>query len=93
MRDQFVVSFQDLRFVTLFCHHCKTRVTLDLNAEFEPHISGRARFISPRECPRCNNSFDSAVPGAVDAMQKIYKALAPLKDAVTFTGSETSAES
>jgi hypothetical protein len=82
MHDDVIVSVSDLRFVTLACRHCNTRVTLDLEAEFEPP---RAPFRSPRECPRCGNPFDSAVPGAAELMQRVYKAVAGLGGDVTFT--------
>lgn len=82
MHDRTIVSIRDLRFAALHCRHCNTRVTLDLDAEFEPG-TGRTQFAVPRECPRCNNPFDSAVPVAVDRLQKAYKALAGL-DAVSF---------
>lgn len=84
MYNHVVVSIQDLRFLTLSCSHCNTRVTLDLAKEFEPG-SGHTPFLSPTECPRCGNRYDSAIPGSVNAMQKIYKTLAGLGDAVSFS--------
>jgi phage FluMu protein Com len=91
VHSQFVVSVGDIRFATLLCRHCNTRVTLDLDAEFKPG-SKHVPFESPRECPRCHTLFDSVIPGAVNALQKIYKALAGLEDAVTFTGGEADAD-
>ena len=85
MHDQFVVSIEDLRFVTMLCRHCNTRVTLDFSAEFDPGGNRKLAFAPPSECPRCSNRFDSAIPAAVDSMQKAYKALVGLGDAVTFT--------
>jgi hypothetical protein len=84
MHDQIIVSIQDLRFVALLCRHCNTRVTLDLDAEFDPR-GKRERFASLVECPRCHNPYDSAIPEAVNRMQMVYKALAGLGNAVTFT--------
>jgi hypothetical protein len=91
VRNQLLVSVEDLRFATLRCRHCNTRVALDLDAEFEPR-AGRAAFQCPTECPRCGNPFDSAIPAAVNSMQRVYKALAKLGDAVTFTGEPHSAD-
>jgi hypothetical protein len=82
MHDQIVVSVQDLRLVTISCSHCNTKVTLDLEMDFEPP---RAPFHVPTECPRCGSRFDSAVPRAVEGMYKVYKALAQLGAAVTFS--------
>jgi len=86
VNDQVVVSIKDLRFAALLCARCNTRVTVDLDAEFEPE-SRRSPFVAPRECPRCNTSFDSAVPEALDRLQKIFKSLVKLGDAVSFTTS------
>ena len=87
MHKQIVVSMKDLRFATLLCSHCNTRVTLDFDAEFEPGTR-HAPFNAPVECPRCANHFDSALPGAVNTMQKAYRAVAKLNDALTFTGDQ-----
>ena len=77
---------KDLRYLTILCAHCNTRVTLDLEMEFDPK-SGHKPFTSPAECPRCGSRFDSAVPDAVNAMQRVYRSLAGLGDSVSFTGS------
>lgn len=52
--------------------------------EFAPP---RSPFNVPGDCPRCGTRFDSAIPKAIEGMQKVYKALVPvpLKDTVTFT--------
>ena len=83
MREQTIVSIQDLRFATLYCRDCNTRVTLDLDAEFKPE-SDRPPFEAPKECPRCANRFDSAVPEAINNIRKGWKALSRLDNAVTF---------
>lgn len=84
MHEQTVVSIKDLRFATLACAHCHTRITLDLELEFE--VPGRPRFLVPRQCPRCSGPLDSAVPSAIEAVQKVYKALVDLRGALTFSG-------
>ena len=84
VNEQVVISVKDLRFATVVCRHCNTRVTLDLETELQ---SDRHKpFSVPKECPRCHSPFDSVLPGAVVELQQIYKALVGLKDAVTFTG-------
>jgi hypothetical protein len=82
VHERTIVSIRDLRFATLHCPHCNTRVTLDFDAEYAsgPH----APFTAPRECPRCANPFDSAIPPAVEAIRRAWKALAGLRDAVSF---------
>lgn len=87
MHDQVIVSIQDLRYATLFCRHCNTRVSLDLDAEFK---APRMPFRALRECPRCANPFDSAVPTAIEDIQRAYKALVSLGNAVTFTNEASS---
>ena len=89
MHKQIVVGIEDLRFAALLCGHCGTRVTIDLAVELQQPQS-RPQFATPRECPRCHTSFDSAVAPAIDAMQKVYKALAELH-AVSFTADESPA--
>ncbi len=84
MRERLTVSISDLRFAALHCAHCNTRVTLDFEAEFGQGGMRAPGFATPRECPRCANPYDSAVPGAVDALRRAYKALAELGDAVSF---------
>lgn len=86
MRKQFVVGLKDLRFATLLCARCNTRVTLDLDTEFD--VPTRIPFRTPTECPRCNTQFDSAVPRAIDAMQRVYKALTPVSKSVSFSGDD-----
>ena len=85
MNKQVLVSMKDLRYATLLCRHCNTRVTLDFASEFQPG-SGATPFKAPTECPRCGSAYDSAVPGSVNGMQKIYRAVAGLGDALSFHG-------
>ncbi len=92
MRTQFVVSVQDLRFAMILCRHCNTKVTLDLSFESRPE-TGRAFDFAPRQCPRCSIRFDSAIPAAVNELQKVWKALSPLEDAVSFTSERDASES
>ena len=83
MNEQIVVWMKDLRFASLRCLNCNTQVTLDFEMEFA--VNDCDSFKAPHECPRCHRLFDGAIPGAVEAMQKIYKALAPLGDALGFS--------
>lgn len=85
MRNRTLISVSDLRLATIRCPQCNTQVTIDLDIEL--YSPGRATFRVPRECPRCHAPFDSAIPAALEAMQKVYKALSPLTpvDAVSFT--------
>jgi len=83
MHKQTVVSIQDLRFVTILCRRCNTKVTLDLDTEFAKPRSGR--FMVPRECPRCQDPFDSVLPPSIEDLQRVYKSLAVVPGAVTFT--------
>lgn len=90
MHKQTVVSIQDLRFVTILCRHCNTKVTMDLKVEFpQPRTS---RFIVPRECPRCQDSFDSVLPPSIEALQRVYSSLAAVPGGVTFTSESEDVE-
>jgi hypothetical protein len=90
VHEQTVLSVKDLRFVTLLCKHCNTRLTIDLEAEFEPP---RSRFPIASDCPRCGYAFDSVVPAAVQMLQKSYQALVSLGDTVTFAAAAPNSRS
>jgi hypothetical protein len=84
MHKQFIFSIKDLRFVTISCTNCKTRVTMDLQIECKS--PERAEFPPPSACPRCRNPFDSAVSPAIESLQGVYRSLAGLASTVSFTG-------
>lgn len=86
------VSVEDLRLLTILCVHCGTRVTLDLDSTFPPESPHRP-FTCPTDCPRCGNLYDSAIPGAVNGMQKVYKAFALRSSVVSFAAAPPSAPS
>lgn len=83
MNKQIIVSMKDLRYASILCPHCNTRVTLDFAKEFGGE-SDRDRFKSPHQCPRCHANYDSAIPTALDAMQRVYSNLREHEKAVNF---------
>ncbi len=89
MKKQMLISIRDLRFATLVCTQCETRVTLDFASQFQP-ASGPRPFEPPQKCPQCGQRYDSNVPDAIKTLHQVYRALAGV-DVVTFT-TERSAE-
>ena len=89
MQQQSVVSIADLRFFTVSCPVCHTRVTVDLgfvakSPEFP--LPAQGAFLE-KECPRCSRKFDGAISAVVQDLQNVYHlALVALGDTVTFTG-------
>jgi hypothetical protein len=63
--------------------HCaKTRVILDM-AEPSEYAKNKSVF-APGQCPGCKTQYDSAIQENVNLMQRIYGALLPVQDRVTF---------
>jgi hypothetical protein len=82
MHEETVVALSDLQFVCIECPHCKTRVILDMDRQFE-HSGGM--FFAPDTCPGCRKPFDSAVPGNLNTLQRAFLAVPKaLRSAITF---------
>jgi hypothetical protein len=82
MHEETVVSLNDLQFVCIECPDCRTRVILDMEQQFV--VAGRTVF-SPEVCPGCRKAFDSAIPGNLDTLQRVYSAIPrALRSAITF---------
>ena len=87
MREQFVISLSDLRFVCIECPHCHTKVTLDMERDF---VWGKVPVFCPSQCPACREAFDSSLHPAVDEFHKAYRAIpANLRGIISFLGEET----
>jgi DNA-directed RNA polymerase subunit RPC12/RpoP len=90
MHEQTVVSIKDLRFATLRCPHCRTRVTLDLALSLG--YQGRSASLAPDQCPRCGSALHSNVAPGLEHLQKAYALLAKLGNSVTFTANDEMSE-
>lgn len=82
MYKEQVVTFGDLRYVSVKCPNCKTVVTLDM--EEPPEFGVQHDFFCPKSCPGCRQMYDTAIPRSVDTLQRSYKALSEIADRVTF---------
>ena|SRR5579883_2210379 len=86
MRRALVISLADLRFVSVRCQHCRTRVVLDLQEPSE-HAT-RFGVLLPNECPGCRKSYDTALaPGLVD-LQNSYRNLLKIEKQIEFQSGE-----
>ena len=86
MTEQKIVSMKDLRFATIICSRCSTRVTLDLAVDFA--TNDRDRFKCPDQCPRCGMMYGNVIPESVNALQKVYQNLSKVGNAVSFSVGE-----
>jgi hypothetical protein len=83
MREQTTISIEDIRYVSIKCRHCNSRVTIDMGKAPDLNFS-RPQF-APSNCGICNEPFDSAVQ-RLNQFQRDYLALAEanLKERVCF---------
>jgi hypothetical protein len=84
MHKEMVFSLTDLRYVTVSCEHCKTRVILDLKEK--PQIYGERGIFLPKECPGCRKNYDSALKPGLESLQKAYDDLTPIEKRIAFRG-------
>jgi phage terminase large subunit GpA-like protein len=73
MRKQTVFSFSDLRHVSIECHHCSTRVILDLGKK--RGFAQKHDSFTPARCPSCEVAYDTSIRPNIDSLQKIYETL------------------
>lgn len=83
MHKEIVIS-QDLRYISIECSHCKTRVVMDMKDDHK--LSKEQGSFSPKECPACLAKYDSAIPNNVDYLRRTYVGMLPIADSITFRG-------
>ncbi len=74
MKNKAVVSFLELRYLSLECAACSTRLVLDVKAE------NRA---IPEYCPGCHREFGSA-KNAVGAFVRAFNSVEAASASITF---------
>jgi len=84
MQREIVVSLADLRYVSIECPNCHTKVTLDMKGKSE--LWEKQDFFTPKTCPGCTSAYDTAIPRSLDGFLKSYEALLPIADRITFRG-------
>lgn len=85
MHKEIVVSLTDLRYVSIECPHCRTKVILDMKERSE--LSKQHEFFTPKECPGCQKQYDTAIPTSLDGFLKSYESLSGIADRISFRGS------
>lgn len=88
MVREIAINFSDLRFVSIECKGCHTKVSLDM-ANYK-QTEERPRF-APRRCPTCNMAFDTSID-LLNGVQASYELLANLRSAVQFRIPATTTE-
>jgi len=82
MQKEFVLSLANLRFVSVSCQHCKTRVVLDLR---EPSEYAKSfGELLPNECPGCRKSYDSSLGPGLFGLQGAYNNLRKAEKQLSF---------
>jgi hypothetical protein len=86
MVKELIVSISDLRYISVDCSHCKTKVTVDLGYRPEPQQKGEIpeEILSLSQCPTCRTRFDSRVPENITNFRRIYQDLVTNKIEVNF---------
>ena len=86
MQQEWSVSFNDIRYLSIECPDCRTRVVLDMK-----EISELARrqddSFAPAECPGCLKKYDSAIRLNVNKLQALYEAMLPVGGQISFRSS------
>ena len=84
MHKEIVISLKDLRYISIECPLCKSRVIMDMK---ETHkIAKEQDSFSPRKCPACLVSYDTAIPSNINRLQETYVGLLPIADRISFRG-------
>jgi hypothetical protein len=76
MLKELIVSIADLRYASVTCAHCKTKVTVDLSYLPQPQPGKIPEEILPlSQCPTCRAMFDSRIPENIGNLRKTYQNL------------------
>lgn len=84
MYKEIVVSLADLRYLSIECPICHTKVTLDMKDKSE--LAKKYAFFTPIECPGCQTKYDTAIPQTIDSFQKSYASLLEIAERISFHG-------
>jgi hypothetical protein len=90
MHRELVVSLADLRYITIHCPLCKTKVILDM--EEPPAFTQKRDSFAPKRCAGCEGLYDSAIVPAVNSLQHSYQSLRAIADRISFRGEADIAE-
>lgn len=67
------LGIAELRFVSVECQTCQTKVVFDLDSE-RVAKNAQAGQLPPEECPTCKTKYDSATKALVE-LRQAYEAL------------------
>ncbi len=84
MHKELVFSLADLRYVSIECARCKTKLVLDMKEVSD--FSRRHGVFAPKDCPGCHEAYDPAIRPSVDAFRDAYKNLTDIGDSIRFLG-------
>jgi len=86
MREQFIFSLQELRYLRLACKNpkCGTVVVLDLMSKVKPMSDPERKTATPDRCPSCESLFDSVETSSIEAFRRAYQDLSTRDIKITF---------
>jgi hypothetical protein len=84
MRKELVISLVDIRYICIKCQNCKAEVTLDMQAKYD--LAEKYGAFAPKQCPVCQQRYDSAIPENVDQLRKAYRAMLSIAEQITLKG-------
>ncbi len=82
MTKEVVVSLSEIRYVSVACGNCTTRVVLDLQDKSD-HAKKYGLILSG-ECPGCRRTYDSAMNPGLSELQRAYDSLLPIEGNISF---------
>jgi phage terminase large subunit GpA-like protein len=87
MHKELVISISDLRYVSISCPHCGTKVILDMQEKSA--FMRKHGIFAPKKCPGCEQPYETAVQPNVDNLQRAYQSLLDISDRIGFRGEPT----
>lgn len=73
MLNEFVVQLSDLKFATITCSTCKTKITIDLCYAKWGDDPLSVNPACPARCPICSSNFDTTLVGSMNLFRDAYK--------------------
>lgn len=82
MQEEHVITLADLRYLSIECPQCRTRVILDMQEKSA--VAEKYGWFAPQKCPGCQADYDSGLRLGIDRLQQLYKPLLDFPGVVTF---------
>lgn len=84
MHKELICSLADIRYISIACQHCNTKVVLDLKEPTEI-AKMHDNAMLPKACPGCRKEYDTALGRGLDSLQKAYGELKRIERCIGFS--------